>query len=107
MLGDSEMRFARIWEQASERFDRRVGHSQPRRSVIGAEEVEQIVGIGKLVICKCESGIAFDCQFEQANGLKQALFLRRTKNRTRDECFGANVKVVSSDISRWFLLDGR
>jgi hypothetical protein len=107
MLGDSEMRFARIWAQANQRLDRRVGHGQPRRSVIDTQEVEQIVNVGKLVICKCEGGIAFDRFIQQANGLGQALRLRGTKKSTRDECFGPYVQIVSSKISRWFFLDGR
>jgi len=75
--------------------------------VISAHEVEQIVSVGKLVIGKCEGVIAFDCLAQQANGLEQALRLRRTKNSSRDECLGPYVQIVSSQISRWFLLDGR
>src|SRR5439155_1625781 len=77
-FGQSEMRFARVWAQASERLDCPVGHGQPRRSVVHTLEVEHIVSLGKLVICKCEDGIAFDCLIQEANGLKQALRLRRT-----------------------------
>src|SRR6266478_292339 len=88
MLGQSEMRFARVWAQASERLDCPVGHGQPRRSVVDTLEVEHIVSLGKLVICKCEDGIAFDCLIQEANGLKQALRLRRTYNCSLDERLG-------------------
>src|ERR1700730_16333908 len=68
MLGEGEMRFARIWAQASERLDRRVGHGQARWSVISTREVEHIVSMGKLVICERKRGITFDCLIQQANG---------------------------------------
>ena len=70
MLGESKMRFSGIWKQASERLDRHIRHSQPRGSVIRTSEVEQIVSVGELIICKRESGIAFDCLIQQANGLR-------------------------------------
>src|SRR5207247_705768 len=76
-LGESEMRFARVWAQARERLDCPVGHSQTLRSVVDPLEVDHIVSLGKLVICKCEAGIAFDCLIQEANGLKQTLRLRR------------------------------
>src|SRR6266700_4619802 len=78
MLGESEMRFARVWAQASERLDCPVGHSQARRSVVDTLDVEQIVSLGKLVICTREGGIAFNCLIQKANSLHQALRLRRT-----------------------------
>src|SRR5437588_3916828 len=70
MLGESEMRFARVWAQASERLDGPVGHSQARRSVVDTLDVEQIVSLGKLVICTRECGIAFDCLIQKANSLQ-------------------------------------
>jgi len=65
------------------------------------------MGLGELVICKCERRIAFDCLIQQANSLGQAFACRGTKGRSRDECFGPYVQIVSNKVSRWFLLDGR
>src|SRR4029077_21035068 len=45
MLGESKMRFAGIWKQASERLDRPIRHSQPRGSVINTGEVKQVVSV--------------------------------------------------------------
>ena len=36
-------------------------------------EVDHILSVGKLVICKRKGGIAFDCLIQQANGLEKAL----------------------------------
>ena len=65
------------------------------------------MSVRELVICKREGGIPFDCLIQQTNGLEQALRLRRTDKRSRDERFGPNVQIVRSKISRWSLLDGR
>ena len=65
------------------------------------------MGLGELVIGKREGGIAFHCLIEQPNSLRQALRLRRTENSSRDQRFSPDIKIVSSKISRWFLLDGR
>src|SRR5881394_1783657 len=46
MLGESEMRFARVWAHASERLDCPVGHSQTLRSVVAPLEVDHIVSLG-------------------------------------------------------------
>jgi hypothetical protein len=73
MLGESKMRFTRIWKEASDRFDRRVGHGQSPSSMVEPGEVDHIVSMGKLVIGKREVGIAFDRLVEQPNGLGQAL----------------------------------
>jgi hypothetical protein len=65
------------------------------------------MSVGELVICKCEDRIALNCLIQQANGLEQDLSFSRNKSSTRDERFGSYVEIVSSKISRWFLLDGR
>ena len=67
-------------------MDRRIGHCQPCGSVIGTAEVEYIVSVGELIICKCKGGIAFDCLIQQADGFEQALCLRVNKDSLRDEC---------------------
>src|SRR5205807_9707229 len=87
-----------IGAKAKGRLDGRVGHGQPRRSVIGPKEVEQVVSVRKLVMGKGKGWIKLKCLIQQANGLEQALVLRRAEQRSLDERFGPRVKIVGCKI---------
>src|SRR5947207_14043245 len=63
------------------------------------------MGLGELVICKCESWVALDCLIQHPNSLGQALYLGCTENGQHHECFSSYVQIMSGKISRWFLLD--
>src|SRR6266508_1571922 len=65
------------------------------------------MSVGELVIGKREGGIAFDRLIEQTDSLEQSLLQGCIVNSSCDECFGPYVQMVSSEISRWFLLDCR
>jgi len=47
--------------------------------VIGTKEVEQVVSVRKLVMGKGKGWITLKCLIQQANGLEQALVLRRAE----------------------------
>src|SRR5439155_12080975 len=55
---------------------------------------------------KGKAWITLKCLIQQANGLEQALVLRRAEQRSLDEHFGPFVKAVGNKVIRGPLLDG-
>jgi hypothetical protein len=74
--------------------------------VIGTKEVEQVVSVRKLVMGKGKGWITLQCLIQQANGLEQALVLRRAEQSSLDERLGPRVKVVGCEVLRRSFLDG-
>src|SRR5438445_10238513 len=55
---------------------------------------------------KGKGWITLKCLIQQANGLEQALVLRRAEQRSLDERLGPRVKVVGHKVLRRRLLNG-
>ena len=85
------MCFARIGPETDEHLNRIIGHRQSLRRVIDPCEIELIVSVSKLVMCKGKVLVAFHRFAQQANGFKEVISLRRVEHRTGDERLAANV----------------
>src|ERR1043166_6491218 len=106
MAGTRQMRFARIWAQASERLNCCLGHGQTSGGVIDADEIESIMRDGQLVVSQRKTGITLGHLAEQANSFDQTLLLRHRDSGSVNELFGARVKIECHEIGGGLLFDG-
>ena len=99
------MRFSRIRPQAECGLNRRFRQRQPRRSVVGAEEVKQIVRVSQLAVSEEKLRITRYRLVQQINSLQQILSGSGGETCRKNESLGATVEIERCDVRRERLLD--
>src|SRR2546422_8095339 len=105
IFGASEVRFSRIRPQAECGLNRRFRQRQPRRSVVGAEEVKQIVRVSQLAVSEEKLRITRYRLVQQINSLQQILSGSGGETCRKNESLGATVEIERCDVRRERLLD--
>src|SRR5439155_25639297 len=105
ILRAREVCFACIRAEAKCRFDSRFRQRQARRSMVMAEDVEEVMSPGELTVPLEKRWVSRDSLVQQISRLQQLLLPTNATARRQKKIFGASVEIEAGEIGGWWSLD--